>query len=120
VIERLRMVACPESDGLWTFHLLNQSDDAVEAVVVKSVDYEWGDSGSSESPGKRTGAIPAGGSAEVWRGDDGEMRLDVVVTVTQAGQHTDVTFSFGKIYRRRDSLDVIPGFDRAGILARPS
>jgi hypothetical protein len=120
VIERLRMVACPEADGLWSFHLLNDSEAPVDAVVVKSVDYEWGDSGSSESPGTRTGSIPAGASAEVWRGDDGEMRLEVIVTVTQAGRSQDVTFSFGKIYTRRDALEVVPGFERPGILARPS
>jgi hypothetical protein len=117
VIDRLRLIACPESPEVWSFHLLNQSEERIDAAIVTSVDYEWGDTGSPGKPGTPVGPIAAGQSAEVWRGSDGEMRMDLTLTISHGNRHHDVTFSFGKLYKLRGHVAEIPGFDQRGIVA---
>jgi hypothetical protein len=115
----VRLVACPEPDGSWSFHLINDSDAPIPSVVLESVEWEWGDWGDRKTIESSSGPVPPRASREVWRGDDGEMRMEIRLRVAHPGGTGTLKFSFGKIYLRRDSLERIPGFGRPGVTGDP-
>jgi hypothetical protein len=112
VLERVGamiVAATPEEGSLcWAFHFINDSDAPVQAVLLESVDYEWGDMGNSEAKGVRFGPIPPGGAVELMRETDTEVRTSVTLEVD--GKRC--VAEFGKLYRPGGPYPVIPVLNR--------
>ncbi len=107
----------PEGDLCWAFHVVNDSDEAIESLIVESVDYEWGDMGNREAVGKRFGPIAPRTALEVHRETDTEVRTSLTLLVRGPSGERRVVAEFGKLYRARGPLVTIPILDRPGKLA---
>jgi hypothetical protein len=97
-----RIVATLEPDSrLWSFHLVNDGEAAIESAELKAVRYEWGDQDLGGAlPGTRVADLAPGARALVWQ-DDGssEMRTDLWLLVTLRGHETWLLFEFPRLYR---------------------
>jgi len=117
---RCRMAACREAldDGkAWSFYLLNDSEIALDSVVLHAVGYEWGDFGNSEAADGRIADLAPGANALVWR-DDGngaELRMDLSLRVTARGQEARLRYEFPRLYRLKN-LPLVEGLGKAGWL----
>lgn len=115
---RCRLVACREAlddGGEWSFYLINDSDRLLDLALLYEVQYEWGDTGSSEAAGVRVANLAPGAHALIWR-DDGsgaELRMDFLVRVETAGHQAELRFEFPRLYRKHD-LPLVANLGKPG------
>lgn len=101
----------------WAFHVANDEDDTIEAIVVESVSYEWGDSGNSEALNLTFGTLAPGESVEVYREVNTEMRTGLTLRVRVAGRERRFYAEVGKLYAEPRGMVDIPILGRPGKLA---
>jgi hypothetical protein len=107
----------PEGGKYWAFHLVNDSSERIESVVVEQVDYEWGGVGRVERPETRFGPIEPASSLEIWRDDDSaaELSMSITLRVCGASGERTITAEFPKLYLVR-SLSPIPILEADGFV----
>jgi hypothetical protein len=107
----------PDGDRCWAFHVINDGSEPIVRVIVESVDYEWGDSGSATRVDATFGPIEPSASVEVWRETDTEVRTSLTLRVRDATGERRVVAEVGRLYRTPGLLVPIPILDRHGKLA---
>lgn len=116
---RCRVAACREAlnDGKqWSFYLINDSDAPLDFAELRTVGYEWGDSGSSEKADVRVTGLASGAHALIWR-DDGsgaELRMELSLRVALDGREVVLRFEFPRLYRQRN-LPPVDGLGMPGL-----
>jgi len=115
---RCRLAACRESledSKEWSFYLINDGENVIESAILSRVSYEWGDSGTSETPNVQVAGLAPGASALIWR-DDGsgaELRMEFSIVLRADGRQIELRFEFPKLYRQRN-LPFVAGLDKPG------
>jgi hypothetical protein len=104
----------PEGDRCWAFLFVNDSEVAVESLVVESVDYEWGDIGHRTPLGTRFGRIAAGAAIELLKETDTEVRTSVTLRISGPEGQQRCVAEFGRLYRGRGPFVPIPVLNRLG------
>lgn len=107
----------PHGERCWAFHVVNDEGHTIEAIVVESVSYEWGDSGNSEALNLTFGTLAPGASVEVYREADTEVRTGLTLRVRVAGRERRLYAEVGKLYSKPTGMVDIAIFGRPGKLA---
>src|SRR5690349_19705708 len=110
-------ISPPAGDRYWAFHVVNDEAEAIDAIVVEEVSYEWGDSGNSEALELRFGRLESGASVEVYRETDTEVRTALTLRVRVGGRERRVYAEVGRLYATPRGLVDIPILGRPGKLA---
>jgi hypothetical protein len=94
----------PPDDGkCWAFHLINDSDQPLHSLALTGIDYEWGDSSTSRKVSGTFGPVAPGGSVELFRDQDSEVRVSLHLVV----DGKNVTAEFGRMYAP-DPANLVP------------
>jgi hypothetical protein len=107
----------PEGDKCWAFHVVNDSTEPIESILVERVDYEWGDFGNAAVVGTRWGPIDPFTSVEILRETDTEVRTSVRLLVRGPAGERRIIAEVGRLYRRPGPLVPIPILNLPGRLA---
>lgn len=119
---RFRLAACPESigDGKgWSFYLLNDSDIALDSVLLKTFGHEWGGVSHTEHPNVQVTGLPPGAHVRLWRDNDDEVRMWATLIVRVGASEAEWEASFPLLYKRVDELTVVAGLGKPGWEASP-
>lgn len=107
----------PDGEFCWTFHLVNESAEPIAEVIVETVSYEWGDSGSSRRAGRVLGPLAPGGCLELLRETATEVRTSLTLRVRGRFGERVLQAKVGRLDRGSDHLVPIPLLGRCGRLA---
>ena len=107
----------PDRGRYWAFYIVNDSNQPIEAIVVESVEYEWGDIGNSERIDTRFGPIAPNSFVEVYRETDTEVRTALTLRVNGAEGPQRTIAKVGRLYARPSGLEPLPILGRDGKLA---
>ena len=117
-----RIVACRASEPLeWDFYFVNDGPGAIDTAVLSTIDYEWGDTGSTKHPSVRLPEIAPGQYVHVWHdnGDGAEVRQTLSMTVGVGPRTIELQFDFPMLYKKT-TLPVVSPLDRPGWAEAPS
>jgi hypothetical protein len=107
----------PDGDKYWAFHVVNDSRERIESIVLESVSTEWGDDGTSTEVGAHFGPLAAGSSVEIWRETDTEVRTSVELVVRGPKGERRVQAEFPSLYREVRGMVDLPILERKGLIA---
>jgi hypothetical protein len=114
---RCRVAACPEhlGDGQeWSFYLLNDGRLPLDEVVLKAFGHEWGDMGHTKHPDVRVADVAPGASALIWRDNDDEFRMWLILLVRVRDREVELLLEFPMLYRRKGNLPLVAGLAKHG------
>lgn len=111
----------PDGDKYWLFHVVNDSSESIQSIVLEEVCYEWGDHSTCKDVHTRFGALPPGKSVEIWRETTTELRTSVMLVVRGDKGERRIAPESPALYSpetmKRRMVD-IPILRRRGLIAR--
>jgi len=84
----------------WAFYFINNTDAPIEALILKRVEYEWGDMGSVTAVNESLGALPERSFHLAWRDDEDEMRIEMIFQARTSRGEEQLNFELPMLYKR--------------------